>query len=307
MARIIFMGTPTFATYALQQLIHHHEVLAVVTQPDRPVGRKRQLQPPPVKSLAQSHNIPVYQPEKLRRKRAIDELEALGIPDVYIVAAFGQILPERVLNIPHHGSLNIHASLLPRWRGAAPIQAAIKAGDTETGITMMQMDVGLDTGPILTQEVVPITTEDTGTTLHDKLAEVGAKLMLETLPDYLAGRIAPKLQNDALATFAPQIQKRDGAIQWQQTAAEIDQHVRAYTPWPGTFTQWNGKTLKILSGRVHRGDAPAGVVVASQAGIGVGTGAGIYLLEQVQLAGGKATAAEDFINGYPDFVGAVLG
>ncbi|MBZ0303785.1 MAG: methionyl-tRNA formyltransferase, partial [Anaerolineae bacterium] len=202
MAEIVFMGTPDFAVPVLRALIEHHTVIGVVTQPDRPAGRSRQIQASPIKTLALSHHIPVFQPEKIRHPEAIAELEQWQ-PDVYIVAAFGQILPQRVLDIPPHGSINVHASLLPRWRGAAPIQAVIRAGDAETGITIMKMDAGLDTGPILSQRTIPITPDETGASLHDKLAEVGAALLIDTLPDYLDGAIQPQAQDETLVTYAP--------------------------------------------------------------------------------------------------------
>src|SRR5690606_21327697 len=206
MANVVFMGTPDFAVPALKLLIQHHNVLGVVTQPDRPAGRSRQVQMSPVKQVALDAGIPVFQPEKIRRPEAIEELRQWS-PDVYVVAAFGQILPQTVLDIPPHGSVNIHASLLPRWRGAAPIQAAIRAGDTETGITIMKMDAGLDTGPILRQQAIPIAPDETGQSLHDKLAALGGNLLIETLPGYLSGEIQPQPQDDSLATLAPRIQK----------------------------------------------------------------------------------------------------
>src|SRR5687768_9616664 len=204
MAKIVFMGTPEFAVPALQQLIHHHEVIGVVTQPDRPAGRNRQVQVSPVKQAAEPAGIPVFQPEKLRRPEAIEQLAAWPA-DVYVVAAFGQILPQAVLDLPPHGSINIHASLLPRWRGAAPINAAIRAGDAETGITIMKMDAGLDTGPMLAQRAIPIARDETAETLHDKLSTLGGDLLIDTLPGYLSGDIQPMPQDSTLATLAPRI------------------------------------------------------------------------------------------------------
>ena len=232
MATIIFMGTPDFAVPSLRALIQHHDVIGVITQPDRPAGRKGKLKQPPIKQLAQQHNIPVFQPEKLRRKATQQDLLDWQpqVPDLYVVAAFGQILPQSVLDIPKHGSINVHGSLLPRWRGAAPINAAIRAGDQETGITIMVMDAGMDTGPMLSKRAIPIEATETAQTLHDKMAQLGADLLTDTIPGYLAGDIQPEPQDDELATYAPQISKEDGEIDWTQNAASIERLVRAFTP-----------------------------------------------------------------------------
>jgi methionyl-tRNA formyltransferase len=306
MANVVFMGTPDFAVPALRLLLQHHTVLGVVTQPDRPAGRSRQVQMSPVKQVALEAGIPVLQPEKIRRPEAIDALRQWS-PDVYVVAAFGQILPQTVLDIPAHGSINIHASLLPRWRGAAPIQAAIRAGDSETGITIMKMDAGLDTGPMLRQRAIPITSADTGQTVHDKLAELGGALLVETLPDYLNGDLQPQPQDDSLATFAPRIQKEDGAIDWTQPAIVIERTVRAFTPWPGTHTVWNGKQLKIHAGDVGDGSAKPGHVMESAGRIAVGTGEGLFFPARVQLEGKSAVSIDDFVRGHGGFVGSTLG
>jgi methionyl-tRNA formyltransferase len=303
MARIVFMGTPEFSVATLEALIASHTVIGVVTQPDRPAGRNRQVQMSPVKQVALKAGIPVFQPEKIRRAEAIAELKQWS-PDAYVVAAFGQILPQAVLDIPPHGSINVHASLLPRWRGAAPIQGVIRAGDNESGITIMKMDAGLDTGPILSQRALPLAPDETGATLHDKLAALGAELLIDTLPGYLSGAIQPQPQDDALATYAPTIAKEEGNIDWRNDTASIERLVRAFTPWPGTYTIWNGQMLKILSGKVGRGHAEPGQVVSTPDGIGVGTGDGLYLLQQVQLAGRKAMPVEEFVRGQADFVGA---
>ena len=307
MADVIFMGTPDFAVPTLQRLIDEHNVIGVVTQPDRPAGRKNKLKQPPIKELALQHDIPVYQPEKLRKKDAIEQLKALGTPDVYIVAAFGQILPQTVLDIPKHGSINVHASLLPRWRGAAPIQAAIREGDSETGVTIMLMDAGLDTGPMLSKRAIPIEPYETGQSLHDKLANVGADLLSETLPDYLAGKITPEPQNDDLATLFPQIEKQDGEINWENSANSIERLMRAFTPWPGTYTTWGGKRLKILEGRAVAGGGTPGQVIEKGDVIAIGTGEGLFVPSMLQLAGSKAVAIGDFVNGHSDFVGSTLG
>jgi methionyl-tRNA formyltransferase len=299
------MGTPDFAVPTLRALIEHHTVIGVVTQPDRPAGRNRQPQQSPVKQVALAAGISVFQPEKLRRPEAIEELKQWS-PDVTIVAAFGQILPQAVLDIPPHGSLNVHASLLPRWRGAAPIHAAIRAGDAESGVTIMKMDAGLDTGPILSQRAIPIAAGETGQSLHDKLAVVGSELLIETLPGYLNGEIIPQSQDDSLATYAPTIKKGEGLIDWMRPAAEIERLVRAFTPWPGTHTFWNGQQLKILSATAGPGEAPPGNVMLTDQGIGIGTGDGLLYPTRLQLPGGKPLAVADFIRGHATLSGAQL-
>jgi methionyl-tRNA formyltransferase len=306
MARVVFMGTPDFAVPTLRRLIEQqHIVVGVVTQPDRPAGRGGKVQMSPVKIAALEAGIPVFQPEKLRRVEAIDELRRWSC-DVYVVAAFGQILPQAVLDIPPFGSVNVHASLLPRWRGAAPIQAAIRAGDAETGITIMRMDAGLDTGPMLTHQAIPIAPEDTGGTLHDKLAALGADLLARTLPGYLHGTIPPVPQDDSRATFAPRIDKEHGRIDWTQPAVEIERLVRAFDPTPGTFTIWDGQQVKILAGMVGDASAEPGRVLERGGRVGVGTGSGIYHVTRLQLPGRKPTDFDAFLRGYPSFLGAQL-
>jgi methionyl-tRNA formyltransferase len=299
------MGTPDFAVPALRRLIERFRVIGVVTQPDRPAGRSRQVQMSPVKLAALEAGIPVFQPEKIRRPEAIAELKQWS-PDVYVVAAFGQILPQAVLDIPPHGSVNVHASLLPRWRGAAPIQAVIRAGDAETGITIMKMDAGLDTGPMLRQRAIPIAPDETGQTLHDKLAVLGGDLLIETLPGYLSGDILPQPQPDEGVTLAPRIQKEEGHVDWSQPAAHIERTVRAFTPWPGTYVYWDGKLLKILSGRVADGSAEAGKVVRLKDAAAIGTGAGLFVPERLQIEGGKPTTLSEFLRGHAAFIGASL-
>jgi methionyl-tRNA formyltransferase len=305
MAKVVFMGTPDFAVLTLQALIASYEVIGVVTQPDRPAGRGRHIQMPPIKELALRHEIPVFQPEKLRRKEAIEELKQWQ-PDVYVVAAFGQILPEAVLDIPPHGSINVHASLLPRWRGAAPIHAAIRAGDKETGITIMKMDAGLDTGPMLLKAAIPIAPNETAQTLHDKLAQLGATLLMAALPPYLSGELQPQQQPEAGVTIAPQIKKEEGEIDWTQSAVSIERLVRAFTPWPGTYTTFRGKQLKIHAGEYAEGHLKAGQVYEFDGEIGIGTGDGVFLPTEVQLAGKNRTDIESFVNGYNDFIGTKL-
>lgn len=305
MAKIVFMGTPDFAVPTLKALIEQHEVVGVVTQPDRPAGRKGQMRQPPVKDIALAAGIPVFQPEKIRRKAAIEELKQWQA-DAYVVAAFGQILPQTVLDIPPHGSINVHGSLLPRWRGAAPIHAAIRAGDDETGITIMRMDAGLDTGPMLTKRAVTIEPDETGQTLHDKLAVVGAELLIETLPGYFSGDIQPQAQDDSLATYAPQIKKEEGHIDWKQPAIAIERLVRAFTPWPGTYVYWDDKQLKIHGGDIGTGVSNPGEVVYHRERVCIGTGEGVFYPTEVQLEGKTRMTIDDFINGYPALIGAKL-
>ncbi|MBW4437004.1 MAG: methionyl-tRNA formyltransferase [Pleurocapsa minor GSE-CHR-MK-17-07R] len=304
--RIVFMGTPDFSVAALRSLIAHFQVTGVVTQPDRPAGRGREVQMSPVKRVALEAGIPVFQPEKIRRPEAIETLKQFPA-DAYVVAAFGQILPQAVLDIPAFGSINIHASLLPRWRGAAPIQACIREGDAETGITIMKMDAGLDTGPMLRARALPIAPDETGASLHDKLAVLGADLLIETLPDYFAGRITPQAQDDALATLAPRIDKQDGRIDWSQPAGRIERLVRAYTPWPGTFTYFGaGSLLKILSGHAEGGSAVPGGILPHGKSFAIGTGDGLYVPDMVQPEGRKAMSFADFARGYPTAVASGL-
>ena len=276
MAKIVFMGTPDFALPSLRRLMERHDVLAVVTQPDRPAGRKMQLRQSAVKQLAQAAGIPVFQPKRIREQAAIEALREWDA-ELFVVVAFGQILPQALLDLPRFGTINVHASLLPRWRGAAPIQAAIRAGDTESGVTIMLLDAGLDTGPVLARRALSLSRDETGQSLHDKLSQFGAELLLETLNPYLSAEISPQPQDDSQATYAPQIRKEDGEIDWTQSAPAIDRLVRAFTPWPGTFTRWKGKELKIISGRIGAGSARAGQVVDSGGAIAIGTGEGLYL------------------------------
>jgi methionyl-tRNA formyltransferase len=309
MTRVVFMGTPDFAVPPLRALLAapNLDVIGVVTQPDRPAGRGNTIQQSPVKQAALAANIPVIQPQKLREPGAFEQLQARQ-PDLIVVAAFGQILRQQVLDLPRYGCINVHASLLPRWRGAAPIQAAIRAGDAQTGITIMKMDAGLDTGPMLGQRSIPILPGDTGSTLHDKLAELGGPLLIETLDKYLRGEITPQPQDESTQTYAPLLKKEEGTIEWTQPAEAIERQVRAFDPWPGTYTQWNGQTLKILSGAVVSGrDAAPGLVIRLPDGtVAIGTGRGVYVPDRVQLAGRPATPMSAFVNGHSTFVGSTL-
>ncbi len=309
MTRIVFMGTPDFAVPGLQALIRTRQVVGVVTQPDKPAGRGKQLRPSPIKVVAQAASIPLYQPKSLRSEAAAAPLRAWQ-PDIIIVAAFGQILRPRVLDLPPHGCLNIHASLLPRWRGASPIQHAILAGDAETGVTLMRMDAGLDTGPMLAQQAIPIHADETAASLHDRLAELGAEMLETRLDDILHGRLPPIAQNDDDATYAPLIKKEDGRLDWTKTAAELDRHIRAMTPWPGAFTEWDGRLLKILSAQVMVDPLPPGepgeVVMAGDTAV-IRTREGGICPEKLQSAGKRAMSAADFLRGRPEFIGSKLG
>ncbi len=309
MARIVFMGTPEFAVPTLEALIAHHEVVAVVTQPDRRGGRgRRQLAAPPVKEAALAAGLTVLQPPTLRNAAVVDQLRQLA-PEVVVVAAFGQILRSNVLAIPARGCLNVHASLLPRYRGASPITAAILAGESETGVTIMLMDRGMDTGPVLAQARAPITDQDTTGSLTGKLAALGAELLVETLPRWLGGEIEPQPQDEALATYCRPVDKSEGCIAWGLPAVQIARMVRAYDPWPGTFTGCGGRMLKIVRARAlpgWRGDAEPGTVVEVSEGIAVATGEGALLIEELQPAGKRAMACEAYICGQRDFVGSRL-
>ncbi|GAB4545183.1 MAG: methionyl-tRNA formyltransferase [Anaerolineae bacterium] len=286
--------------------------MGVVTQPDRPGGRGRKPQPSPVKVLALDHGLPVLEPTSLRDPQALARLQAWR-PDVIIVAAFGQILPPAVLELPPYGCLNVHASLLPRWRGAAPVAAAILAGDEVTGVTIMQMDAGLDTGPIISQRSVTIAPDDTCQSLTARLAQLGAELLRDTLPDWFAGKLEPRLQEEALVTYAPQIKKEQGRIDWSAPSAAIARQVRAFHPWPGAFTHWEGRLLKILSAVAIEPDQEKqssgllpGTVFLNTEGPAVVTGRGSLQLFEVQLAGRRPVAADAFARGARDFVGARL-
>jgi methionyl-tRNA formyltransferase len=309
MARIVFMGTPDFAVPALQALARDHQVAGVVTQPDRPAGRGRRLVAPPVKEAAQALGLELFQPATLRPPEAVERLRAWQ-PELVVVAAFGQILRPEVLAIPPHGCLNIHASLLPRWRGAAPIPAAILAGDGRTGVTIMRMDEGLDTGPMLAQADWPIGLRDTAGSLTAALARLGASLLMEALPGWLAGAIAPRPQDEALATTCRTLHKEDGLLDWALPAAHLDRQVRACDPWPGAYTTWAGQRLRILRARPLPGGtagAEPGRVVDLAPGTAVATGEGLLELLEVQLAGKGAMDAHAFGQGRRDFAGSLLG
>jgi methionyl-tRNA formyltransferase len=311
MARVVFLGTPGFAVPSLQALYDHaaFEVAGVVTQPDRPAGRGQQVQVSAVKQRALALGLPVFQPHTLRDPSAVDQLRAWQ-PDVLVVAAFGQILRQSVLDLPPYGCVNVHASLLPRWRGAAPINTAIRAGDSVTGVTIMQMDAGLDTGPILTRHPVPIAPGETAASLHDRLAHLGADVLPAALLGYLAGEIIPIPQPAQGVTLAPTLTREAGLIDWTQDADAIDRHVRAYHPWPGTYTFLRGERLKVITGAPVPDETAAaapGTLAEREGGLVVQTGSGLYALGTVQPEGKKQMAGHAFLAGRRDVVGAILG
>ena len=296
------MGTPEFSVPSLHALAAAHTVVGVVTQPDRPAGRGRQVVAPPVKVAALELGIPVIQPQRLREPEAMQQLQSWA-PDLIVVAAFGQLLKPAVLDLPPFGCVNVHASLLPRHRGAAPISAAILAGDDETGVTIMRMDVGLDTGPMLTKRAISIAETDTTATLTDRLAVVGAGLLVETLPGYLSGAITPIPQDSTLATYAPQLKKEDGRLDFTDTAEALARRVRALSPWPGAFCLWQGQPLKVLEARPISGRGLQGTVSGGLDGPAIACADGQLLLIKIQPAGKRPMSALDFARGTRDFVG----
>ena len=290
------MGSPDFSLPTLRALADAYHVVGVVTQPDRASGRGRELKPPPVKSLAQELDIPVMQPEKLRQPEAMEQLRQWS-PDLIVVAAFGQILKKDVLYLPRFGCINVHASLLPRWRGASPIQAAILHGDEETGITIMKMDVGLDTGPFLTQRSIRLTREDTAGSVFEKLSHLGADLLIETLPDYLSGKLQPVPQPEKGVTYAPMIKKEEGQLDFTHPADELERRVRAFNPWPGAFMDFDGILLKIHRAHVEDGKAEAGQRLIYENQPAVGAGSRLLILDEVQPAGKKSMSGKSFLAG----------
>jgi methionyl-tRNA formyltransferase len=324
MLRIIYMGTPHFAVPALEALIEHaapgkllpegYEIVTVVTRPDKPSGRGREVVYSPVKQVALAHGIPVWQPGSFKKAENSAALAAYHA-DLYIVAAFGQILPQSVLDQPRLGTLNIHASLLPKYRGADPIAEAILQGESETGITIMLLDAGIDTGPMLLKRSLPIAEDDTTGTLTTKLAALGAQCILEVLPRWVNGEITPEPQDELQATHTRMLKKEDGLIRWDKPAAVIARQVRAYNPWPSAYTYWQGKLLKIqmaytLPLQPDPSVTPGTVGTHDEAGhrqLSIATGSGLLVVSQLQLEGKKSMSAEEFLRGYKQIVGAVLG
>jgi methionyl-tRNA formyltransferase len=311
--RLVFMGTPDLAATCLKALLVWPgcTVLAAVSQPDKPSGRDLKLQATPVKIAAEAAGIPVLQPKKARDPEFLEQLRALQ-PEIVVVAAFGQILPQALLDIPKFGCVNVHTSLLPRHRGAAPIQWAIADGDTETGVTLMKMDAGLDTGPMIVCAKTMIAAEDTGQTLHDRLAEMGGTLLVETMPDYVAGRIEPVAQPAEGATYARKITKDDGRLDWSLPATTIWNRIRAFTPWPGAFSKLPGATerslVKLFGTVPEAASGEAGCVLEADAnGLLVACGKGSLRIREVQREAGKRMKAGEFLRGFPLKPGDRLG
>src|SRR5712692_5757747 len=323
MLRLIFMGTPQFAVPALEALIQGaapgrilpegYELVAVITRQDKPVGRGQEIVYSPVKQAALAHDIPVWQPGSLKRPENIEALAAYQA-DLFIVAAFGQILPQAVLDLPRYGTLNIHASLLPKYRGVSPISEAILQGDSEAGVTIMLIDAGVDTGPMLLKRSIPISEDETTGSLTSKLAELGAQTLLEALPLWITGKITPEPQDELRASHTHMLRKADGEISWELPAAVLARKVRAYTPWPAAYSHWRGKRLKIISAYALAREstepvAPGMIGVREEGGhktLAIVTGAGLLVVKQLQLEGKKAMSTEEFLRGYPHIVGEVL-
>lgn len=318
------MGTPQFAVPALEALItgskpgflfpEGYEIVTVITRPDKPVGRGKEIVFSPVKRFALSQDIPAWQPGSLKRPENIAALKAYQA-DVYIVAAFGQILPQAVLDLPRFGTLNIHASILPKYRGVSPISEAILQGDSETGVTIMLIDAGVDTGPILLQRTLSISEDDTTGSLTSKLAALGASALLEALPLWVPGKIIPQPQDEQFATHTHMLHKEDGEISWNSPAEVLARTIRAYTPWPGAYTHWEAKLLKIISAHAapsHPGsEAKPGTVGLHKESehqiLTVATGDGLLFVDKLQLEGKKVMNADEFLRGYSQIVGEVLG
>ncbi len=307
--RVIFFGTPSFALPALLGLLKGPDkVVGVVTQPDREKGRGRKIVFSPIKDLALQHGLNLLQPEKVKEEAFQEGMRGLQ-PDLFVVVAYGQIFPKSVLNIPKYGAVNVHASLLPRYRGAAPIARAILEGENVTGVTTMAMDEGMDTGDILLQAEVLIGNEMTCEILHDRLATVGAQLLSKTLEKMKAGELRPIPQDHSKATYAPPLKKEDGQIHWEKEAGEIDRQIRAFNPWPGAFTKWGDRLLKVLRGKI-RERVPSGksgeVVWVGADFIEVETGKNSYLIEEIQLEGRKRMTIREFLSGHSISVGTVF-
>jgi methionyl-tRNA formyltransferase len=306
--RVVFMGSPEFAVPPFEELVlNQYQVVAVYTQPDKAAGRGRGLVSPPVKLAAKSLGVEVVQPPSFKEAGVVAKLAQFR-PDVIVVAAFGQLLPRSVLEIPRFGVVNVHPSLLPRFRGASPVASAILAGDEFTGVSIMLLDEGMDTGPVLARAQIPISTRDNTGSLSGKLSMVGARLLIETLSHYLKGELTPQPQNEAEATSSHPLKKEAGEIDWHLPAVELWRRVRAFYPWPGCYTKWRGKKLDIIEAVPLSGEKAlkVGEVVATSAAFGVSTGAGVLGILRVKLEGKRALSAAEFLRGQRGFIGAVL-
>ena len=299
--RIAFMGTPDFAVPSLAKLAENFAIAGVVSQPDRPSGRGRKLISPPVKITAQELGLEIFQPADVNARSSLEVIQGWKV-DLICVAAFGQLLKTELLSLPESGCLNVHASLLPRWRGASPINASILAGDSHSGVTIMKMGAGLDDGPILAQESILIEPEETAGTLSDRLAELGGELLVQTIPPYLRGELNPRSQDPDLVTYAHLLKKKAGELDFSQPSADLARKVRAYSPWPGTFTTWEGKRLLIhKSSSVSVTSPGAGVFIIFEGKPAIGTSEGILVLDKLQLAGKRSVSGEEFLNGTPSW------
>ena len=298
--RIVFAGTPDFASAHLQAILEsHHKVIAVYSQPDRPAGRGQKLKPSPVKELALKNDIPVYQPVSLRKEEAQKELAELNA-DLMIVVAYGLILPQVVLDTPEHGCINVHGSILPRWRGAAPIQRAIEAGDKESGVTIMQMDAGLDTGDMLLKAYCPIEDTDTSGNLFNKLIEVGKAALIRTVNAIAAGTITPEKQDDTLANYAHKMSKDEAQLDWNKSASQLDCQVRGFNPWPVTTTQLDNLGIRVWEASAIESDSdaiPGTLIKADKEGLDIACSSGALRITKLQLAGNRAMSAQDLLNG----------
>ncbi|MCG7924951.1 MAG: methionyl-tRNA formyltransferase [Candidatus Thiodiazotropha taylori] len=299
--KIIFAGTPDFAASALQALLTtEHHVVAVYTQPDRPAGRGRKVQFSPVKQLAVEHDLEVFQPKTLKDPQA-QQILAQHQADLMVVVAYGLLLPQAVLDTPRLGCINIHASLLPRWRGAAPIQRAVLAGDETSGVTIMQMEAGLDTGPMLSIRSTPIDAKETGGSLHDRLAELGSAALIEVLPGLSEGSVEAIPQDDSQANYASKLDKEEARIDWSQSAVQIDRQVRAFNPWPVAHCLFGDKVMRVWNSEVVSADgtaSPGQVVATAKTGFDVATGEGVLRISQLQMPGKRAMSAGDFLNAH---------
>jgi len=300
---LIFLGTPDFAVPVLEKLSKSFQVIGVITQPDRPSGRGRKLVPPAVKVSAESLNLEIFQPQDVNSKLSLDLIKSWN-PDLITVAAFGQILSPALLALPHYGCLNVHASLLPRWRGASPINAAILENDTFSGVTIMKMAEGLDDGPILTQESTPIQSHETAGSLSERLSAIGADLLVKTIPSYISGDIQTQTQDQSKITYAHLLKRQDGLLDFKQSAEQLARKVRAYSPWPGTFTYWDDQRLIIHQAQAINVTSPgSGVFTRYESLPAVGTGEGLLVLNTLQQAGKRKNTGKEFLHGSTDWPG----